>query len=86
MSLISQKAKKKMCLEPWCHLVLTCRGSVRRCCSDMFDCPEGEELGNAFERPLEELLFSPRRLALQQALARGDYEGLYLCNRCHIPS
>lgn len=72
-----------VCLEPWEHLIVTADGSVRRCCSDMFDCPDEETFGNIFAQDLDEILRNGRRRELQRRLQERDLKGTYLCgNRC----
>lgn len=75
----------RLCAEPWRTFVVTAEGEVRRCCSDMFDCPEEEVLGNVFTEDLSKTIFSEKRTNLQREIAFGRYDGLYLCKRCYIP-
>ena len=75
----------QLCAEPWRLLVVTAEGEVRRCCSDMFDCPEEEALGNVFTEDLANTIFSEKRTRLQKEMAFGRYDGLYLCKQCYIP-
>lgn len=72
-----------ICLEPWDFLIVTADGNVRRCCSDMFDCPEEELLGNVFTQDIDEIIRNKKRRELQKKLAEHDISGLYICNHCY---
>ncbi|MGV8056601.1 MAG: radical SAM protein [Smithellaceae bacterium] len=76
-------ANPNICIEPWTELVVTADGSIRRCCSDMFDCPDEETLGNIFTEDLEAILTNKKRWEIQNKLVRKDIQNLYLCgNPC----
>ena len=82
------KIKRKrqfVCMEPWRIMSVACDGSVRRCCSDMFDCPDNELLGNVFKESLDNVIFNSKRIELQYKFAKGEYDGVYLCQNCFIP-
>lgn len=70
------------CLELWEHLVVTSDGAVRRCCSDMFDCPDAETFGNIFTQPLDEIVANEKRALVQSRVHSHDIQGLYLCSKC----
>lgn len=72
-----------ICLEPWENLVVTSDGGVRRCCSDMFDCPDNETLGNVFIQDVDETIRNSKRHELQKRLAEHDLHSLYLCSKCY---
>jgi MoaA/NifB/PqqE/SkfB family radical SAM enzyme len=72
-----------ICLEPWDFLIVTADGSVRRCCSDMFDCPEEESLGNVFTQDIDEIIRNKKRCELQKKLAEHDIGNLYICRHCY---
>ena len=71
------------CLELWGHLVVTSDGNIRRCCSDMFDCPDQETLGNIFKQTLDEIINNENRRTVQNKIRVHDIKDLYLCGRCH---
>jgi hypothetical protein len=71
------------CLEPWDFLIVTADGSVRRCCSDMFDCPDEETLGNVFTQDIDEIIRNGKRREIQKKLAEHDIGDLYICHHCY---
>ncbi len=73
-----------ICLELWEHMVVTSDGAVRRCCSDMFDCPETETFGNIFANSLDEIVFNEKRAMVQNKMHGHDVKDLYLCNKCLV--
>jgi len=72
----------KVCLELWHNLVVTADGDIRRCCSDMFDCPDAELFGNIFTQTLDEIISNEKRRTVQTKIQTGATSDLYLCNRC----
>lgn len=80
---INYSAVPAICLELWQNLVVSAEGGVRRCCSDIFDCPDEETFGNVFTQDLEEILRNRKRWEVQQKIVSKDPRGLYLCGRCY---
>jgi|GEM_PF-3558273 len=75
-------AKPEVCANLWESITVVADGSVRRCCSDIFDCPEEETLGNVFEDNLYHVVFHKKRFDVQKLMAEGKVDELYLCRAC----
>ncbi len=67
----------------WNDLVVVNDGTVRICCSDMFDSPVN--FGNIFEDSPEEIVNNPTRIQYQNGHRQSDIGALHLCNQCHAP-
>lgn len=67
----------------WTDLVVVNDGTVRICCSDMFD--SHVSFGNIFEDSPEEIVNNPTRIQYQDGHRRSDISALHLCNQCHAP-
>lgn len=67
----------------WNDLVVVNDGSVRVCCSDMFD--SLADFGNIYLDTPAQIISNPNRRAYQEKMLRGELSGLYLCDKCHAP-
>lgn len=67
----------------WTDLAVVSDGSVRVCCSDMFDSPV--DFGNVFKETPLSIINNINRRNYQKKMLKGDWETLYLCNKCHSP-
>lgn len=64
---------------PFNYLVILANGAVSHCCFDY----EGEQaIGHVDERPLAEILGSPRLDAIAEAFRRKDFSSLPRCAEC----
>ena len=71
-----------ICGEVLQKLVVMADGRVRRCCGDIFDCPEEETLGNAFEEDLRDVIFNQKRIEIATMMLQGKSDELHLCRNC----
>ena len=71
-----------VCSELVDKLVVMADGRVRRCCGDIFDCPEEETLGNAFGEDLRGVVFNEKRLKILEMMHQGRNDEIYLCQNC----
>jgi sulfatase maturation enzyme AslB (radical SAM superfamily) len=67
----------------WNDLTVVSDGSVRVCCSDMFDSPI--EFGNVFTDSIEFVIENPNRNRYKEQMLKNSWNELYLCNVCHSP-
>lgn len=67
----------------WKDLVAVNDGTVRVCCSDMFDSPA--DFGNIFRDTPAQIVWNPNRRTYQEKMLRHELDGVYLCDKCHAP-
>lgn len=67
----------------WSDLTVVCDGTVRVCCSDMFD--SKISFGNVFENTPTEIVQNLARREYQAKMLAGKWDELYLCKDCHAP-
>lgn len=70
------------CRQPLERLIVHYDGNVALCCEDMTD---DFDLGNAFERPVEDLWYSEKHVGIVNALEQGRREAFTRCAGCPIP-
>jgi radical SAM protein with 4Fe4S-binding SPASM domain len=71
-----------VCRRPLDRLLVHYDGNIALCCEDMKD---DFDLGNAFERSVEELWYSERHVGIVRDLEQGRREQFKLCAGCPIP-
>ena len=71
------------CNYVWTDLTVICDGTIRVCCSDMFDLPIS--FGNVFTDLPQEIVENLARRDYQRAMLAGSWDELYLCKNCHSP-
>jgi sulfatase maturation enzyme AslB (radical SAM superfamily) len=67
----------------WQDLVAVFDGSVRVCCSDMYDSPIN--FGNIFTDDPSAIVNNEKRRLYQKRMFENTWDKLYLCNTCHSP-
>lgn len=77
------KSYRIPCNYLWDDLTVVNDGSVRVCCSDMFDSPV--DFGNVFQDPIEQVIDNPNRRKYKQSMLHDHWDDLYLCGKCHAP-
>jgi radical SAM protein with 4Fe4S-binding SPASM domain len=70
------------CHRPLIRMIVQYDGTVANCCEDTFG---AFQLGNAYERSLEELWFSDRHIEIVKDLVAGAREKYSLCLNCPLP-
>ncbi len=71
------------CAYLWTDLVVLNDGTVRICCSDMFDSPVN--FGNVFTDTPQQIVANLTRREYQAAHETNRIGSLYLCDKCHAP-
>ena len=71
------------CSYVWTDLTVVCDGTVRVCCSDMFDSPVS--FGNVFTDSPRQIVENMARRDYQRKMKAGAWDQLYLCKDCHAP-
>jgi hypothetical protein len=71
------------CSYVWEDLTVVCDGTVRVCCSDMFD--SEVSFGNVFTDSPREITENLQRREYQAKMLAGRWDELYLCKNCHAP-